>query len=120
MLTLGWQVTPTLAPQYWLDSKAKPGMQNESDLVQVLPGSLACHTAIVAQSGSGKSFFLGRLIEELTLKTKARCVILDPNADFRRISEVVDGARWKGVKFDFQNSRGFLPHEISKSIFKFL
>ena len=117
MLKLGWQVTPTLAPRYWLDPNATPGAQADQDLVQVSPESLGSHTAIIAQSGSGKSFFLGRLIEELLLKTKARCVILDPNADFRRISEVVNESLWRNATYDHRNARGFLPHEESKQKF---
>lgn len=50
------------------------------------------HTAILAQSGSGKSFFLGRLVEELLLKTECKVLILDPNSDFVRIHEVEKGA----------------------------
>jgi hypothetical protein len=48
---------------------------------------LGCHTAVLAQSGSGKSFMVGRLIEEILLKTKARVVVLDPNSDFVRLGE---------------------------------
>lgn len=53
----------------------------------------ACHTAVLAQSGSGKSFLLGRLVEELLLKTKARVVVLDPNSDFVRLPQV-DATAW--------------------------
>lgn len=53
---------------------------------------LGCHTAVLAQSGSGKSFMVGRLIEELLIKTKARIVVLDPNSDFVRLGEVDHGA----------------------------
>jgi uncharacterized protein len=53
--------------------------------------SCGCHTAVLAQSGSGKSFLVGRLIEELLLKTKARIVVLDPNSDFVRLPEVDEG-----------------------------
>ena len=42
------------------------------------------HTAVIGQSGSGKSYFLARLLEEATLRTSARIVVLDPNGDFRR------------------------------------
>ncbi|MDW0169591.1 MAG: DUF87 domain-containing protein [Nitrososphaeraceae archaeon] len=42
----------------------------------------------MAQSGSGKSFFLGRLIEEIKIKSKARCLNLDPNGDFTKINEI--------------------------------
>src|SRR5271156_4722063 len=93
-LILGWQVNPTLAPRYWLDPTAQAGGQSEQDLVRVPAEALGSHTAIVAQSGSVKSFFLGRLVEELLLQTKARCIIFDPNADFRRIAEPVSADRW--------------------------
>lgn len=52
------------------------------------PKRIGCHTAVLAQSGSGKSFMVGRLIEEILLKTKARVIVLDPNSDFVRLGEV--------------------------------
>lgn len=58
------------------------------------PRSLGGHTAVLAQSGSGKSFLVGRLIEELLIRTKARIVVLDPNSDFVRLPEI-DEAAWK-------------------------
>nr|WP_256468823.1 DUF87 domain-containing protein [Bradyrhizobium sp. 173] len=42
---------------------------------------------VVGQSGSGKSFMLARLMEEILLRTRARIVIVDPNGDFRLFSE---------------------------------
>lgn len=128
-LTLGWQVTPTLEPRYWLDGDAKPGLQQESDLVRVRAADSGSHTAIIAQSGSGKSFFLGRLIEELILNTKARCLILDPNADFRQIQNVEKESLWNDEakdeakkaskpKYDLITRMGKLPHEASQKEFK--
>lgn len=69
---------------------------HRSPLVPVpLPADkLSRHTAILAQSGAGKSFFLGRLIEELLLKTSCRVLVLDPNSDFVRIDRV-DETAWK-------------------------
>jgi hypothetical protein len=61
------------------------------------PQALGCHTAVIAQSGSGKSFLVGRLIEELLLKSKARLVILDPNSDFVRLPEA-DTSFWTKPK----------------------
>ncbi|WGT47606.1 helicase HerA domain-containing protein [Tessaracoccus lacteus] len=52
-----------------------------------LPGLLH-HTLIVGQSGSGKSFFVARLIEEILLRTGARVVALDPNGDLRSLDRV--------------------------------
>lgn len=52
-----------------------------------LPGLLH-HTLIVGQSGSGKSFFVARLVEEILLRTSARVVALDPNGDLRTLEDV--------------------------------
>ena len=62
-LTLGWRVdVNTLHPIYWVEhSGPRPGLQSDSDLVRAPANSLGCHTAIVAQSGSGKSFFSAAL-----------------------------------------------------------
>jgi|HubBroStandDraft_6_1064221.scaffolds.fasta_scaffold09049_3 hypothetical protein len=116
-LTLGWKVDGGKdAPKFWVKD-VKPGNQTDEHLVKIPANSMGCHTAIIAQSGSGKSFFLGRLIEELMLETQCRCVILDPNADFRRIGDIVDKSRWENAGYDFESDRGFLPHESSKDIF---
>jgi hypothetical protein len=47
------------------------------------------------------------------LATQARCVILDPNADFRRISETVPKNRWQAAHYDRAKRQGLLPHEES-------
>ena len=74
---------------YLLDVVGKP-----LPLVPVLlnASGLNAHTAIIAQSGSGKSFMLGRLLEELLCKTKARVLILDPNSDFLHFFDVNNDA----------------------------
>ena len=117
-LILGWQLTPMGAPRYWLNAEAKPGKQSSEDLVTVDPSHMATHTVVVAQTGSGKSYFLGRLIEELILRTKARCVILDPNADFRMISSLAPLSMWRNARFDVTSGLGHLPHERSGEEFK--
>ncbi len=45
------------------------------------------HTFWCGQSGSGKTYALGVLIEQLLLHTSLPMVIFDPNADFVRIQE---------------------------------
>lgn len=113
-LILGWQVTQSLDPSYWVNNPdAKPGFQLDTDLVEVPANTIGAHTAIIAQSGSGKSYFLGRLIEEVMLRTRARCVILDPNSDFRRIYEIENPSLWKAATYKLKERRGKLPHEIS-------
>ena len=118
-LVLGWQVTPSGEPQYWCNSDARPGSPAQEEyLVKIPAGVMGTHAAIIAQSGSGKSFFLGRLIEELMLRTKAHCIVLDPNADFRRIDEIEDQALWTHARYDATKRRGKLPHEGSREEFE--
>lgn len=50
------------------------------------------HTFWCGQSGSGKTYALGVLLEQVLLHTRLPIVVLDPNADFVRIGEVRDGA----------------------------
>ncbi|KQR49158.1 ATPase [Microbacterium sp. Leaf161] len=46
------------------------------------------HTFWCGQSGSGKTYALGVVLEQLLLRTELPLLILDPNADFVRIDEV--------------------------------
>jgi len=116
-LRLGWRVTSEGHPHYWLDKQARPGKQKKDELVMVPVSSMGTHTVIVAQSGSGKSLFLGRLIEELILCTRARCLILDPNADFRRIHEVEGSELWTTARYNARAGTGKLPDEGSQRDF---
>lgn len=45
------------------------------------------HTFWVGQSGSGKTYALGVVLEQLLLKTELPLLIFDPNGDFTRIRE---------------------------------
>jgi hypothetical protein len=119
-LTLGWLVTPTIHPSYWINERAKPGLQTEGDVIAVPAESMASHTVVIAKSGSGKSFFLGRIIEELMIHTKARCLILDSNADFRKVYEVEDAKLWTSAKYDLMKGTGKLPTETSRKAFSSL
>ena len=87
-LILGWRLSESLLkPTYSPERRKARDHPTDHDLIRVEGKSLNHHTAIVGQSGSGKSFFLARLIEELLICTRARCIILDPNADFRLFRE---------------------------------
>lgn len=46
------------------------------------------HTFLCGQSGSGKTYSLGVVLERLLLETGLRIVVLDPNSDFVRLGEV--------------------------------
>jgi DNA helicase HerA-like ATPase len=55
-------------------------------------GGFNRHTFMCGQSGSGKTYSLGLVLEQLLLGTSLRMVILDPNSDYIRLSEVRDNA----------------------------
>lgn len=50
------------------------------------------HTFMCGQSGSGKTYALGVILEQLLLETGVRMVIFDPNADFVRLGETLPSA----------------------------
>ena len=53
-------------------------------------GGFNRHTFMCGQSGSGKTYSLGLVLERLLVETSLRMVILDPNSDYVRLSEVRD------------------------------
>ena len=50
------------------------------------------HTFLCGQSGSGKTYSLGVLLERLLMETSLRVVVLDPNSDYVRLRETRDDA----------------------------
>ena len=55
-------------------------------------GGFGRHTFICGQSGSGKTYALGVLLEWLLMATSLRVVVLDPNSDYVRLGEPREGA----------------------------
>ena len=68
------------------DLVLKPGVRFRIDA-----GGFDRHTFLCGQSGSGKTYALGTMLEQLLLETTLRIVVLDPNSDFVRLHEVRDG-----------------------------
>jgi DNA helicase HerA-like ATPase len=66
-------------------------------------GGFDRHTFFCGQSGSGKTYSLGVVLEQLLLETELQVVILDPNSDFARLDSPREGvdpeiaARWRAV-----------------------
>lgn len=58
----------------------------------VIAPRLNRHTFWCGQSGSGKTYALGVLLEQVMLNTRLPLVVLDPNSDFVRLGEVRDTA----------------------------
>lgn len=50
------------------------------------------HTFLCGQSGSGKTYSMGVILERLLLETDLRIIILYPNSDYVRLGEVRAGA----------------------------
>lgn len=61
------------------------------------------HTFLCGQSGSGKSYAMGLLLEQLLLETDLPIVVLDPNSDATRLTELLPGTdaataeRWAAI-----------------------
>ncbi len=55
-------------------------------------GGFDRHTFLCGQSGSGKTYSLGLVLEQLLLETSLRMVILDPNSDYIRLAETHERA----------------------------
>ena len=55
-------------------------------------GGFDRHTFLCGQSGSGKTYSLGVVLEQLLLDTELRIVVIDPNSDFIRLPEPRAGA----------------------------
>ena len=50
-------------------------------------GGFDRHTFLCGQSGSGKTYSLGLVLERLLVETDLRLIILDPNSDYVRLGE---------------------------------
>jgi len=85
--------------QAWLERTARPGAKLRLGELASLTGVPALadaggfnrHTFLCGQSGSGKTYSLGLVLERLLLETDLRLVILDPNSDFVRLGTVRGG-----------------------------
>jgi uncharacterized protein len=80
----------------WLESARPPRAALDVGELLVEPslrflldaGGFDRHTFFCGQSGSGKTFALGTVLEQLLLRTSLRIVVLDPNSDYVRLTEV--------------------------------
>jgi uncharacterized protein len=79
----------------WL--KKEDHKEDDADPLMLKFGDLCYHAAVLAGSGAGKSTVVGRIIEEILIKTKGRVVIVDTNGDFRQSHIVLEkgDTAWK-------------------------
>src|ERR1700760_427299 len=79
----------------WQQSSAPPRAMlrlGDLDLVPGVPaladsGGFNRHTFLCGQSGAGKTYSLGVILEQLLTETELRIIILDPNSDFVRLGQ---------------------------------
>lgn len=113
-LLLGWKTDEHCDPAFLQESgHASPWEADDTHLVSVPSRAIAGNTFVVASSGSGKSYFVGRLLEEILLATRASIFILDPNADFLKFWETRSEADWSPIRYDPMTGLGHLPTEES-------
>ena len=87
----------------WLGRTAAPGAKLRLGglaLASGVPcvadaGGFNRHTFLCGQSGSGKTYSLGVILERLLTETGLRMVILDPNSDFVRLGTVRQAPIWR-------------------------
>jgi len=86
--------------QAWLERGQRPGARlrlGELVLAEGVPcladaSGFDRHTFLCGQSGSGKTYSLGVILERLLIETGLRVVVLDPNSDFVGLGQVRAGA----------------------------
>ena len=97
----GEAATRVAAPEEvarWLDAARPPRAELEVGSLTFAPGvplaldagAFDRHTFLCGQSGSGKTYALGTILERLLAGTSLRIVILDPNSDFVHLAELRD------------------------------
>ncbi len=64
----------------------------EDSVASLRAGGFNRHTFLCGQSGSGKTYSLGVVLERLLLRTDLRMLVVDPNSDFVRLAQMRAGA----------------------------
>jgi len=102
----------------WLD-RSRPGRAalpiGELALAPGVPctldaGGFDRHTFFCGQSGSGKTYSLGVILERLLVETGLRIVVLDPNSDFVRLAAVRAGGDAVAAERYRDAARGVVVH----------
>ena len=73
-------------------------------------GGFDRHTFLCGQSGSGKTYALGLILEQLLLQTTLRIVVLDPNSDFTRMATLRDDADQEAARRYAEVARAIAVH----------
>jgi hypothetical protein len=65
------------------------GSRRSGIRARVAAAGFGRHTFLCGQSGSGKSYTLGVILERLLVETRLRLVVLDPNGDYVRLGALL-------------------------------
>src|SRR3954447_3963836 len=97
----GGRVATAPAPilRGWLESRLGNGARLDLGTarpaalgaVQLAAAGFTRHTFLCGQSGSGKTYTLGLLIEQLLLRTDLKVIVIDPNSDYVHATEIDRG-----------------------------
>lgn len=68
------------------------------------------HTFLCGQSGSGKTYSLGVVLERLLLRTQLRLLVIDPNSDFVRLPEIRSGSESAFSAEDIDRFKSIAPN----------
>ena len=88
------RVATEMEVQAWQQSRAQAALWlGELALATGVPAladarGFSRHTFLCGQSGSGKTYSLGVILERLLMDTDLRMVVLDPNSDFVRLHQL--------------------------------
>jgi hypothetical protein len=84
----------------------KIGLDNNLDPYQIELAPLTRGLVVIGQSGSGKSFLIGRLLEELILSTseKTQILVLDTNSDFCKGLELKSLEQFKKILIKYYSN----------------
>jgi DNA helicase HerA-like ATPase len=105
----------------WLEATAPRRARLQVGELALVPG-VPCaldaggfdrHTFLCGQSGSGKTYALGAVLERLLLETELRIVVLDPNSDFVRLGTVRAGVDGPTAERYAEAARGVAVHSAA-------
>ncbi len=65
---------------------------DETNVVALSARGFGRHSFLCGQSGSGKTYSLGVILEKMLIRSQLRLLILDPNSDFVRLPVMRDNA----------------------------
>ena len=90
------ETAPEAVFRSWIDSRlgrtarldVGPARPAGLGTVQLAADGFTRHSFLCGQSGSGKTYTLGLLLEQLLLHTDLKVIVLDPNSDYVRIAEM--------------------------------